>query len=80
MERDEGHQAEIAVGAHTRTVRERPVTFTCRECGETVTESRRPGPTPRYCNPCWPSVQAARSAERVRRYRERRAARTHGDG
>jgi len=31
-------------------VRERPVTFTCRECGETVTESRRPGQwsTPRW--------------------------------
>lgn len=72
MENDQSHPSEIAVGAHTRIVRERPVTFTCQECGELVTESRRPGPVPKFCNPCWPAVQAAKSAERVRRFRDRR--------
>lgn len=72
MPEDETHATAIPVAAHARTIRERPVTFRCQECGDTVTESRRPGPTPRYCNPCWPAVQAARNAARVRRHRDRR--------
>ncbi len=68
---DETHPTTATVRGHTRTIRERPIRFVCQECGSEVTEYRRPGPTPHYCNPCWPSVQATKSAERVRRYRER---------
>ncbi len=72
MSEDNSHATATQVTAHTRTIHERPITFRCQECGDVVTESRRPGPTPRYCNPCWPSVQTARNAARVRQHRERR--------
>ena len=39
----------------------RPVTFTCSWCYREVTEDRKPGPMPQYCQGC--AVEAKRSAE-----------------
>ena len=54
----------ITVRGYARTPRPRPVTFTCLDCGATVTEERAPGPTPRYCASC--SADPIRIRERVR--------------
>ena len=37
--------------SHTRLVTTRPVSFTCRQCGEAVEQKRLPGPVPKYCTP-----------------------------
>jgi hypothetical protein len=39
----------LQVGSYRRTIRQRPVTATCQECGRIETVLRYPGPTPRYC-------------------------------
>lgn len=57
--------------AHTRTIRTRPVTFTCAECGQQVTEDLYPGPLPKYCNDCVRAVRQRQNAERVKRHRAR---------
>ncbi len=59
---------------YERTVHSRPVTFTCQECGRQETREQLPGPTPKYCGYCWPTVQARRNADRQRRHRERQRA------
>ena len=59
---------------YERTVHSQAVTFTCQECGRQETREQLPGPKPRYCGLCWPTVQARRNAERQRRHRERRRA------
>jgi hypothetical protein len=50
---------------YRRTVQTRSVTFTCQRCGQTVTQQRFPGPTPRYCGD-WCRGQARRSRTRIR--------------
>jgi len=44
----------IQVSTHTRTLKQREVTYTCQfpYCEQTITELRYPGPTPRYCPDC----------------------------
>ncbi len=58
--------------AHTRTIRTRPVTFVCAECGQQVTEDIFPGPTPKYCWHCGPEVARRQNAERVKRHRAKK--------
>jgi hypothetical protein len=55
----------------------RPVTFTCRDCGQTVTEERAPGPTPRYCASCSADPVRIRERARARKVAQRR--RQQGD-
>jgi hypothetical protein len=71
----------IQVGTHTRTLKQRAVTYTCEfpYCGRTVTEFRYPGPTPRYCPACkqtwerWRREEdRAAAAARMRRLRDQR--------
>src|ERR687883_2137723 len=62
--------------AFVRDWRTRPVSFTCMGCGQTITQERFPGPTPRYCSPgCQARATEERRREqtpaRGRRYRER---------
>ena len=73
----------IQVGMHTRTLKQREVTYSCQfpYCGRTVTELRYPGPTPRYCAFCKRELAQWRrqddrdaAAERMRRLREQRRA------
>ena len=41
---------EVVVRAYQRRLTEREVTFTCQECGRTVTQLQYPGPRRRYCS------------------------------
>jgi hypothetical protein len=54
---------------YTRTIKTRPVTFTCAECGQTVTEDLFPGGAPKWCNGCIREVRKRQNAERVRKHR-----------
>jgi hypothetical protein len=63
----------ITVGNHTRTLRERPVTFRCEWCSGMSTEMRLPGPPPRYHAECKQEAQNSIAKKRVKRMRERRA-------
>ncbi len=56
---------------YTRTIRTRPITFTCAECGREVTEDLYPGRTPRYCLDCVGKVRRRQNAEAQRRWRAR---------
>ena len=56
---------------HTRTIKERPITYTCEWCSAERTEMRYPGPKPRYCPECKTEAQNALAAGRMRRMRER---------
>lgn len=60
----------IQVGTHTRTLKQREVTYTCQfpYCERSITELRYPGPTPRYCPDC------RQKSERWRREDDRDAA------
>ena len=58
---------------HTRTIKERPVTYTCEWCNTERTDMRYPSPTPRYCPECKAEAQTALAAGRMRRMRERQA-------
>jgi hypothetical protein len=71
----------IQVGTHTRTLKQREVTYTCQfpYCEQTVTELRYPGPTPRYCPACKQKWKQWRreddrddAAARMRRLRNQR--------
>lgn len=65
-----------ALPAYQRVIRTRPTTFTCVHCGQTVTQERYPGRLPRYCGElCAGEAERAKTAERTRRYRERKAKR-----
>jgi hypothetical protein len=73
----------IQVGVHLRTLKQREVTYTCQfpYCGQTVTELRYPGPTPRYCPACKQKQERWRreddrdaAAARMRRLRDQRRA------
>lgn len=58
--------------AYQRTISARSVTFTCRQCGTTVTEQRFPGPRPRYCSEaCKQEAVRAGTLARVQRFRAR---------
>jgi hypothetical protein len=71
----------LQVGGYRRTIRQREVTYTSQfpYCGQTVTELRYPGPTPRYCPDCKQKQERWRreddrdaAADRMRRLREQR--------
>jgi len=63
---------------YRRTIQTRAVTFTCQQCGRTVTQQRFPGPLPRYCGEwCRVQAQRARTRERVQRFRARRQDEEH---
>jgi hypothetical protein len=54
----------------TRTARN--VSFTCQVCGKETTQSRMPGPRPRYCSDtCKETGERAKTRDRVARLRER---------
>lgn len=55
------------VKPYERIVTSRPVTFTCQQCDQSVTQERMPGPMPSYCgNRCRLNAAAARKrASRV---------------
>jgi hypothetical protein len=63
----------ITVRNHTRTLRERPVTFRCEWCSNQGTEMRLPGPAPRYHADCKQEAQNSIAQKRMKRMRERRA-------
>jgi hypothetical protein len=63
----------ITVGNHTRTLRERLVTFRCEWCSNQGTEMRLPGPPPRYHAECKQEAQNAIAKGRMKRMREQRA-------
>lgn len=68
-------QRKGAIPAYVRMVNTRPVTFTCVRCNQEVTQERYPGRLPRYCGDiCAGEAERAKTAERTRRYRERKAA------
>jgi hypothetical protein len=50
----------------------RPVTFTCEQCYQTVTEARVPGPVPSYCMTCRDTALRASNAARVQAHRLRK--------
>ncbi|HKO23200.1 MAG TPA: hypothetical protein VJY65_00510 [Chloroflexota bacterium] len=70
-----GEQADVRPydkPVYRRTIQTRAVTFTCQQCGQTVTQQRYPGPTPRYCTAwCQRLATRASTRERVRRLRKR---------
>jgi hypothetical protein len=67
-------------GEYTRTITSRPVAFTCRRCGKESTREQFPGPKPKYCLICLPTIEAERNAERQRRHRGRQSPANPADG
>ena len=70
----DGHQQSqtVSITAFTRTISTRDKTFTCAQCGQTVTEQRYPGHMPLYCSACVDEVRKQQTRDRVNRLRERR--------
>jgi SNF2 family DNA or RNA helicase len=65
----------VPLAAYERVVEQRLVTFTCAQCHTTVTQWRYPSRGPSYCrDECRDEVHKKQTRERVRRYRERKAA------
>lgn len=61
------------VRASPRSLQPRLVTFTCAQCGRSVTELRAPGPRPSYCSAsCEQEARRAQTRQRVQRWRARR--------
>lgn len=58
--------------AYSRVIKMRPVTLTCGECGQMVTEEHFPGTIPKYCATCMPAVKQRQTTARVRRLREKK--------
>ena len=67
---DEGNASRRK--AYRRVIKTQPITFTCEECGEEVTEDQSPGGTPQYCGDCIREVRKQQNRERVRQYGERK--------
>jgi hypothetical protein len=63
---------DLVQGEYTRTIVRRPVRFTCRRCGKESSREQFPGPKPKYCLICLPTVEAEQNAARQKRLRERR--------
>jgi predicted DNA-binding transcriptional regulator YafY len=58
--------------AYQRTIQTRLVTFTCVQCGATVTEQCFPGPPPRFCTKaCQQKARRVGSLARVHRFRDK---------
>lgn len=56
--------------AFRRTIHTRLVTFTCEQCGTTVSQQRFPGPHPRYCTEaCKQEAMRVGTLARVHRFR-----------
>jgi 2-oxo-4-hydroxy-4-carboxy--5-ureidoimidazoline (OHCU) decarboxylase len=61
--------------AYERIVKQRQITFQCMQCRKTVTQWHYPSRGPRYCSDeCRDEAHKEQTRERVRRYRERKAA------
>jgi hypothetical protein len=73
-ERRELHVFDLVQGEYTRTITSQQVAFTCQRCGEASTREQFPGPKPKYCLLCLPTVEAEQNAARQRRHRDRRRA------
>ncbi len=58
--------------AYRRVIKTQPITFTCEECGEEVTEDEYPGGDPQYCSDCVREIRKQQNRERVRQYGERK--------
>jgi hypothetical protein len=58
--------------AHRWVIKTQPITFTCEECGEDVTEDQYPGGNPQYCRDCLREVRKRQNRERFRQYGERK--------
>ena len=58
--------------AYRRAIKTQPITFTCEECGEEVTEDQYPGGNPQYCSDCLREVRKQQNRERVMQYGERK--------
>jgi hypothetical protein len=70
---------KLEVGSYERTIHEKPVTFTCKDCGQLVTEMQYPGPKKTLCITCFEDPERERrlARERKRRQRERQKANTN---
>jgi hypothetical protein len=73
-ERRELHVYDAVQGEYTRTITTRYVAFVCQRCGKEARREQFPGPKPKYCLLCLPTVEAERNAARVQRHRARRRA------
>lgn len=69
----QAEEQTLQVGSYERTIKERPVTFTCEWCYQESTELRYPGPKPTYHEVCKAEAQRAASAARMKKMREKRA-------
>jgi hypothetical protein len=67
---DEGNASRRK--AYRRVIKTQPITFTCEECGEEVTEDQYSGGNPQYCGDCIREVRKQQNRERVRQYGERK--------
>lgn len=63
---------DLVQGEYTRTITTRQVPFTCQRCGKASVREQYPGPKPKYCLLCLPTVEAERNAARQRRHRAKR--------
>lgn len=70
---------ELTVGSYTRTITQRPVPYTCQQCGREDVHMQYPGARRWYCDSCREVValdkadkDRERAAERMRRLREER--------
>jgi hypothetical protein len=69
---DKHAKARDAIPAYERVLRTREVTFTCVNCGNSVTEHHFPGPIPRSCEHCRADVQRKQTRERAKRSRQKK--------
>ena len=67
---DEGNASRRKT--YKRVIKKQPITFTCEECGEEVTDDQYPGGNPQYCGDCIREVRKQQNRERVRHYWERK--------
>jgi hypothetical protein len=67
---DEGNASRHK--AYRRVIKTQPITFTCEECGEEVTEDQYSGGNPQYCSDCIREVRKQQNREWVRQYGERK--------
>ena len=61
------------IPAYQRTLRTRPIVFTCAICGKEVTQERFPSPRPHYCSEaCETEGIRIKTRQRARRRREKK--------
>lgn len=64
------NEKTLHVGGYERDIKQRTVSFVCKECGKHVEEMRYPGPVPKYCLSCVDGVRRRQARERKRRQRQ----------